>query len=170
MAKIGPAPEEMSNTDDFARYHKQMWREIGALEKIAGELDEVSSVDIMMEWYKAEGARGLSRPEQLKMLLESFEKGILTHFREESTYIQELERDENLKNLAAALLKDHAKFIKELSSLRSQLKQLLAEKPGAVENLEGWKALLQNLRDLFNQIGIHAMQEQEIIFQISHNM
>lgn len=170
MAKIGPAPEEMSNTDDFLSYHQQMWREIRSLEKIAGELDEVTSVDIMLDWYKTEGNRGLSRPNQLKMLLESFEKGILAHFHEETFFIQKLERDENLKNMAAALLKDHAKFIKELSSIRLQLEGLLSEKPEAVENLESWKALLQNLRDLLRQMGEHAMEEEEDIFKISHNM
>lgn len=147
-----------------------MWREIKSLEKIAGELDEVGSVDIMLEWYKSEKGKSLSRPLQLKTLLESFEKGIVAHFNEETEYIRDLEQYENLKVLVTAFLKDHAKFTKELGSLRCQLEGLAAEKPGAVENLESWKVLLQNLRELLKAIGDHAMKEQEVIFQISHNM
>lgn len=164
------SPGGKSETDDFIKYHQQMWRDIRSLEKIAGELDEVSSVDIMLDWYKSEGQKSLSRSLQLKTLLASFEKGILAHFREETIYIQGLEKYEDLKILAQTLLKDHEKFIKELSSIRLQLEGLLVEKPGAVENLESWKNLLQNLKELLKEIGDHAMREQDVIFQISHNM
>lgn len=170
MNKKNASPVNKTDTDDFIKYHQHMWRDIKLLERISSELDEVRSVDIMLEWYRGEGQESLSRPLQLKTLVESFEKGIMAHFNEEKGYLRELKKSGNLKSLADTFLKDHGKFTRELGSVRRQVDELLAEKPGAARNLESWQILLQNLKDLLRRIGDHAMSEEEVIFKTGHNM
>jgi len=164
-----PSAGGKSDADGLLNYHRRMFKDMVSLQKIASELDEVGSVDIMLEWYKG-GGDDLPRPLQMKTLLEAFEKGILAHFREETVYIQELERYGDLKTRADALRKEHEKFTEDIAFLRRQLEELLPEKPETVENLESWKLLLHNLRELLRQIGNHAMWEQEAIFQLRHNV
>ncbi len=152
MDKAAPGSEGMSHTDDFIKYHQKMWKELNSLEKIASELDEVRSVDIFEDWCTQVGAQNLPRPDELRALLESFKKGLLDHFRDETIFLQRMERSENLENLAKTFLGEHAKFTNELKSSEEQLKELLARKTGTAENMESWKVLVMGLKKLLKEI------------------
>lgn len=170
MSKTVSSSGGLAGADDFIKYHQKMWKEMSSLEKIASELDEVRSVDIFQEWCMRAGSQSIPRPEQMKALLESFTKGITEHFGDEAGYLRDMERNENLRKLARTFLGDHAKFLNELKSRDSQLKALLAQQTGTEENLERWKILVAGLKNLLRDIGNHALEEEELIFKISHNI
>lgn len=158
-----------AGTGELLEYHNVMKRDIVSLLKIADELDEIRSVDILHEKLVQDSKDNLPSPEQLKVLLEAFKEGLFTHFRNETVYLQKLERNESLKSLARAFLGQHASLIGELNTLSRSLEEFVAVKPEKTEDLARWKELIRKLKEIVNKVADHALEEEEIIFKISHN-
>lgn len=147
-----------------------MREEIGQLLKISSELDEVNSVDILQEWYSRESEKGPSGAKALKALLGAFDEGLQGHFSQETKYLKQLSKEENLRSLAQTFLKDHSKFLNELCLIRDKLNELMSEKKETAEKLESWKGLCKELKDILEKVGNHAISEEDVIFKLSHNL
>lgn len=169
LAENIPFNESQPDTGELIKYHRVMKRDMNSLLKIADELDEIRSVDILHERLAKDSKENLPRPEQLKALLGAFKEGLFTHFHNETVYLQRLERNESLKSLARAFLGQHASLTGELNTLSKSLEEFVAVKPETTEDLVRWKEILWKLKETVNKVADHALEEEEIIFKISHN-